>query len=285
MQIWNAFTSRATDRIDNYSETGQASSGGGNWYGTRGGGTMSWNLGTIYNYDGSINYAGPSKVVQEAWADAGGYKYKTLGDFYKEDIQKNGNGTYYQKTLLEGTDKVYYNFNGRLGYTEFPKLGAEWKNISPVSTYSDMINNWWNTHWTAKLIPDVIYLNLSAGSGGSNGGVGADQALGYALPLRGKQAFNLYSYSTYSNKKGYQIGTSFNIGYSVYIGADARNFDFVESFGGFSSGWEDDIILGVSHSTSSVNSNGDYLISNSLGWGAAVGVVNTKGVTNVYPIF
>ncbi|MDM8160146.1 RHS repeat-associated core domain-containing protein [Labilibaculum sp. K2S] len=56
----SGYTSRPADRIDNYSETGQVSSGSANWYGTGGGGTMSWNLGTIYNYDGSLNIAGPS---------------------------------------------------------------------------------------------------------------------------------------------------------------------------------------------------------------------------------
>lgn len=143
--------------------------------------------------------------------------------------------------------------------------------------------NWWNTHWTAKIIPDVIIYSSTYGVSSLNRGPGG--ATGWALVLRGKQAFHLYGFKTNTNNMGALLGYGFNIGYSVYLGKDARNFNFNELFGGDSRGAEGNFGLGIESVTSGSYDNfGGYLQSYDIGFGPAVGGAYSESFTTTWPI-
>ncbi len=162
------------------------------------------------------------------------------------------------------------------------------REISEVSqTYNNVMrqfNDWWNTHWSAKIIPDVVYINTSYVYTGGNRGPGG--TLGYALPIRGEKAFHLYSYKTNSNKWGLHVGFGINIGYSVYTGKDARNFSFEHLFGGYSIGWEDDLFIGISGSRSYTSDQyGGWLNSYDIGYGTSIGGSYNRNNTSLWRIW
>jgi RHS repeat-associated protein len=133
-------------------------------------------------------------------------------------------------------------------------------------------NNWlsdlWNNSIISKIIPDVIYINQGSIY---NFVGGAGYTSGYALPIRGKDAFHLYSTFTLLAKVGAHGSIGINIGYSSYVG-DARNFDFDVSFGGKGTrGFDSDIILGISGNVSVADQFGGILYSYSIGLGPSIG--------------
>ncbi|NLN25021.1 MAG: hypothetical protein GX163_05105, partial [Bacteroidetes bacterium] len=141
------------------------------------------------------------------------------------------------------------------------------------------LSNWWNSHWTAKVIPDVIYVNAGAvysfvGGGSAN--------TGYALPIRGKNSFQLYKTTTLISKGGVHGNIGVNLGYSSYVG-DTRNLDFEKSFGGTGTrGFDSDIIFGIGGTVSSIDENGGRLYSYDLGLGLSIGAsINIGSATYV----
>lgn len=145
------------------------------------------------------------------------------------------------------------------------------------------LSDFWNNSTIMKIIPDVIYINTSysynPGKGPGSG------TIGYALPIRGKQALHLYAYSSGTKQYGAHAAVAWNVGYSSYPG-DARNFNFENSFGGNSSGWEEDLLLGVGHMVSGKDNFGIKLYSNDIGFGPSVGAsYNRNSITSLMKIW
>jgi len=105
---------------------------------------------------------------------------------------------------------------------------------------------------------------------------------GYALPIRGKDAFHLYKTTTLILKGGAHGNIGVNLGYSSYVG-DARNFDFEKSFGGTGTrGFDSDIIFGIGGTVSTIDSNRGRLYSFDIGFGLSVGAsLNIGSITYV----
>jgi RHS repeat-associated protein len=144
--------------------------------------------------------------------------------------------------------------------------GEEWMD----ATYGESsgLSNWWNSHWTAKVIPDVLYINVGAVYNFVGGG---SVNTGYAIPIRGKDALHVYKTTTLIFKGGAHGNIGINIGYSSYTG-DARNFSFEKSFGGTGTrGFDSDIIIGIGASVSSIDANFGRLYSYEIGFGPSIG--------------
>jgi hypothetical protein len=144
------------------------------------------------------------------------------------------------------------------------------------------VENWWNTHWTSKIIPDGFYISWGASKRLLDNGFGRSDGL--FLPIRGKQAFKLHYFTTYHKVKGSRINIGLNIGYSVYEG-DTRNFNLHSSLAGKSFGLEADIPLPFSAGLgSSISSdNNAYLYSHDFGVGIGGGFgFNDPSETYVY---
>ena len=67
---------------------------------------------------------------------------------------------------------------------------------------TDIISDWWNNHWTAKFIPDVIYINMGINVSTS---IGWGYSTGYALQIRGKEGFGIRSYVTIGANMEYMV--------------------------------------------------------------------------------
>jgi hypothetical protein len=153
-----------------------------------------------------------------------------------------------------------------------------------TTNVGNWVSNWWNTHWTAKSVPDVIYINVGAVYNFVGGGA---VQTGYVLPIRGKNAFHLYSTVTLVFKGGLHGNVGINIGYSTYSGGDARNFDFENTFGGKGTrGYDWDIIFGFGSTYSQPDASGGRLYSLDFGVGLSVGAsINVGSVTYVNRIW
>jgi len=170
-------------------------------------------------------------------------------------------GYYNSATVGIMNFKVYtYPYGPAPGYTQ---------QLSSDSRNGGRLKNWWNTHWTSKIVPDVLYFNFSLGLNPYKGpGSAVD---GYAVQIRGKKP-GLYRYSAYYNQTGLRAGISLNFGYSTYIG-DTRNFDFPQTMDLNSSGWESDIlIIGINNSISSPDEYGGVLYTYEFGGGPGFGL-------------
>jgi len=143
------------------------------------------------------------------------------------------------------------------------------------------IKEWWNTHWSSKINPDVIYVNFTIGSAlYKNPG---STTMGFAFPIRGKKAFRLYTYSVYNEQKGLHVGIGLNLGYSSYIG-DTRNFDFIKIMDQSASGWEADFLVGFSSSISTPDMFGGVLYTYGFGGGSGFGLsYNQPTITVIRP--
>jgi|GEM_PF-2368547 len=173
-------------------------------------------------------------------------------------------------------NELYY-FSGLVAFDSYAAM-AELN-----GTKDSKIKNWWNTHWTSKIIPDVLIGNISLGFAAyKNPG---STTLGFAIPLRGKQAGKLYTYSVYNSQRGLHAGIGLNIGYATYVG-DTRNFDFVKVMNQPASGWEADMIYGFSSSISSPDFFGGVLYTYEVGVGLGLGLsYNRPTIVIVGPTF
>ncbi len=147
---------------------------------------------------------------------------------------------------------------------------------------SKWLSNFWNNSTVMKIIPDVIYINTSLSfNPGKGPGSGT---IGYALPIKGKQAFHLFAYSSNSEQYGLHAGIGINVGYSSYVG-DSRNFDMYQSFAGNSIGAEGDILLGCGYSASGADKAGAILYSYDVGFGPSFGSSSNFSTTSIFQIW
>ncbi|PJB56467.1 MAG: hypothetical protein CO098_14055 [Bacteroidetes bacterium CG_4_9_14_3_um_filter_41_19] len=144
-----------------------------------------------------------------------------------------------------------------------------WWGQHPRATNS-LLSNWWNNHWSAKFIPDVIYVNTGGIASVGIGGISYQQ--GYAWQIRGIEGFRIVPYESGSVRNGIHGAAGINGGYSSYSG-DSRNFSFDKNFlGEGTKGTEIDAYgIGYGAYVSPSDNFGGTLRSYDIGFGPGYG--------------
>ncbi len=170
----------------------------------------------------------------------------------------------------------YYTFDdvytGHVGPGFIPGIGCS-KNFGAVKDFGAPFCYWYNSHWTGKIIPDVLFIE----TGGSFSYIfGGEAGTGFALQLKGKEGVHFYSYTRGGATAGLEGGVGLKIGYGSYDG-DSRNFSIHKSFEGSGTVGADISLLAASFggSASRLDPNGGVLRSYSIGSGAKLGAKTT----------
>lgn len=85
--------------------------------------------------------------------------------------------------------KKYFRPGGK--YTEYWTLFVPFvllDNAGQNSAGNNIISDWWNNHWTAKFIPDVLYVNMGSAATTS---IGLGYSSGYALQIEERKVLVL----------------------------------------------------------------------------------------------
>ncbi len=218
--VWNnplrytdpsGYTSRSADRIDNYSETGQVSSGSANWYGTGGGGTMSWNLGTIYNADGSMVQAGPSSEVIDAWFDSGCNAAGVPLDKFMNLISEDGKPiqmSMYTATTENGkTVLTHFMYDYEVPTVKVAQSGGD-RGVEYYLGIASILLGTTGNQIGSHMGSVYRYRPIMTGNGLS----------GEGLNLVLKSSSSLYRYGIFSGKFATKLGAGLRIGGNMFAG-------------------------------------------------------------------
>lgn len=113
-------------------------------------------------------------------------------------------------------------------------------------TIGNTASDLWNSRAMRYLIAGTYYFNLSGVLTFVGGG---STDIGLALVTRGENAGSVYSAVTVKDKIGGYLGVSANVGRAMYTGK-AQNYNFENTFLGYSSGLEGEYVVGASISFS-----------------------------------